>query len=208
MGDKRVIHLVDDEEAIRKSVSFMLRTSGYAIQSYASGVDFLKRARAAEIGCVLLDVRMPDMDGLQVQAAMAERGINMPVVVLTGHGDVSIAVQAMKAGAVDFLEKPFEKALLLDAISRSFARIDNAHAQAAEASDASLRIAALTPREREVLEGLAQGYPNKTIAYDLGISSRTVEVYRANLMGKLAVSSLSDALRIAFAAGFGRNGKS
>lgn len=203
MEDKRVIHLVDDEEAIRKSASFMLRTSGYTVQTYASGVEFLKGARTAELGCVLLDVRMPEMDGLEVQAAMAGRGIIMPVVVLTGHGDVSIAVQAMKGGAVDFLEKPFEKASLLDAISRAFDRIDNAGIRAAEASDALVRIAALTPRERDVLDGLAQGYPNKTIAYDLGISSRTVEVHRANVMEKLAVRSLSDALRIAFAAGLG-----
>lgn len=206
MGDKRVIHLVDDEEAIRKSAGFMLRTSGYSVQSYASGTEFLKVARHAEIGCVLLDVRMPDMDGLQVQAELARRGIIMPIIVLTGHGDVSIAVQAMKAGAIDFLEKPFEKARLLEAIERSFARIERANAEVSEESEAVVRIAALTPREQEVLEGLAQGLPNKTIAYDLGVSSRTVEVHRASLMTKLGVHSLSGALRIAFAAGMGRSG--
>lgn len=205
MGDKRVIYLVDDEEAIRRSASFMLWTSGYDVKPYPSGGEFLKDARAAEVGCVLLDVRMPDMDGLQVQKEMATRGINMPVVVLTGHGDVSIAVQAMKAGAVDFLEKPFEKASLLDAINRAFARIDQANVRAVEESDALVRIAVLSPREKEVLEGLAQGYPNKTIAYDLGVSSRTIEVHRASVMTKLGVHSLSDALRIAFAAGFGRD---
>jgi two-component system response regulator FixJ len=127
----------------------------------------------------------------------------MPVIVLTGHGDVSIAVRAMKAGAVDFLEKPFEKAGLLAAIEQAFVRLDDADAHSARAGEAKVRIAALTGREQDVLQGLAHGYPNKTIAFDLGISPRTVEVHRANLMSKLGVNSLSDALRIAFAAGLG-----
>jgi two-component system response regulator FixJ len=207
MADRRVVHIVDDEEAIRKSAGFLLRTSGYLVHSYASGVEFLKVARGAEVGCVLLDVRMPEMDGLQVQAEMATRGVNMPVVVFTGHGDVTVAVQAMKAGALDFLEKPFEKAALLDAITRAFARIERADVRAIEEAEAQVRVAALTPREQEVLEGLAQGFPNKTIAYDLGVSSRTVEVHRASLMAKLGVNSLSDALRIAFAAGMGHSEK-
>lgn len=201
MDDKRVVHLVDDEEAIRKSTGFVLARAGYAVQPYASGVAFLRSAKDAQRGCVLLDVRMPEMDGLQVQAMMADRGIDMPVIVLTGHGDVSVAVQAMKAGAVDFLEKPFEKAALLDAIQKAFARIENANSREIEQRDALVRIGVLTPREREVLIGLAKGYPNKTIAYDLGVSSRTVEVHRASLMQKLDVHSLSDVLRIAFAAG-------
>lgn len=201
MNDRRVIHVVDDEEAIRKSASFLLKTSGFAVEVYPSGVEFLKTAKRAEQGCVLLDVRMPDMDGLEVQAAMAERGIDLPVIILTGHGDISIAVQAMKSGAVDFLEKPFDKAVLLDAISRAFARLDHTSNRDLEIRDAQVRIAVLTPREQEVLSGLAKGYPNKTIAYDLGVSSRTVEVHRAALMQKLGVYSLSDALRIAFAAG-------
>jgi len=168
---------------------------------YGSGVEFLKLAKAAPKGCVLLDVRMPEMDGLQVQAVMADRGINMPVIVLTGHGDVTIAVQAMKAGAVEFLEKPFEKAALLAALERAFARLERKDNRELDEREARTRIAALTPREREILEGLAKGYPNKTIAYDLGCSSRTVEVHRASLMLKLDVHSLSDLLRIAFAAG-------
>jgi len=129
--------------------------------------------------------------------------VTMPVIVLTGHGDVSIAVRAMKAGASDFIEKPFEKASLLKAIEDAFARLDEAAAHSSRAADAAVRIAALTGREQDVLHGLAQGHPNKTIAYDLGISPRTVEVHRANLMSKLGVQSLSDALRIAFAAGLG-----
>lgn len=207
MGDKRIIHLVDDEEAIRRAAGFALKTAGYAVETYASGVEFLRTTRPSTHGCAILDVRMPAMDGLQVQAAMAERGIQMPVIVLTGHGDVSVAVQAMKAGAVDFLEKPFEKADLIAAVERAFARIENADVRSIEATDAQVRIAALTPREREVLEGLALGHPNKTIAYDLGCSSRTVEVHRASLMTKLDVRNLSEALRIAFAAGMGRKSK-
>lgn len=207
MGDRRIIHLVDDEEAIRRAAGFALKTAGFGVETYASGVEFLRAARSTTQGCVILDVRMPAMDGLEVQTAMAERGIQMPVIVLTGHGDVSVAVQAMKAGAVDFLEKPFEKAALLQAVTRAFARIDDADIHAIEASDAQVRIAGLTPREREVLEGLAQGHPNKTIAYDLGCSSRTVEVHRASLMTKLDVRNLSEALRIAFAAGMGRKPK-
>ena len=207
MTDKRVIHLVDDEEAIRRAAGFALKAVGLGVETYASGVEFLARARPTTQGCVILDVRMPAMDGLEVQTAMAERGIHVPVIVLTGHGDVSVAVQAMKAGAVDFLEKPFEKAALLRAVERAFARIADADIRAIEAADAHVRIAALTPREREVLEGLAQGYPNKTIAYDLGCSSRTVEVHRASLMVKLDVRNLSEALRIAFAAGMGRKPK-
>ena len=201
MNPRRMIHIVDDEDAIRRSAGFMLKTSGYAVSTYASGDAFLPAARDAEPGCVLLDVRMPGMDGLEVQKAMAERGIAMPVVVLTGHGDITVAVRAMKGGAVDFIEKPFEKAVLLTAITAAFERLDDAGARAARAGDAAVAIAALTSREQDVLRGLAQGLPNKTIAFDLTISPRTVEVHRANLMAKLQVRSLSEALRIAFAAG-------
>lgn len=201
MGDSRIVHLVDDEEAIRKSAGFVLSRAGYKVLPYHSGTEFLKRAKAEPKGCVLLDVRMPEMDGLQVQSAMADCGIDMPVIVLTGHGDVTVAVQAMKAGAVEFLEKPFEKAALLAALERAFTRLERSDNRELEEREARTRIAALTPREREILVGLAKGYPNKTIAYDLGCSSRTVEVQRASLMYKLDVHSLSDLLRIAFAAG-------
>lgn len=201
MNVDRVVHLVDDEEAIRKSVSFLLSRAGYKVYPYNSGVTFLKQAKHAPIGCVLLDVRMPEMDGLEVQRVMAERGINLPIIVLTGHGDVTTAVQAMKAGAVEFLEKPFEKASLLEALERAFERLDRNYNREIEGREARTRIAALTPREREILDGLAKGYPNKTIAYDLGCSSRTVEVHRASLMQKLDVHRLSDLLRIAIAAG-------
>ena len=203
MTPKRTVHLVDDEESIRKSAGFMLKTSGFAFQTYASGIAFLKAVKTAEPGCILLDVRMPGMDGLEVQEVLAERGITMPVIVLTGHGDVGIAVRVMKAGAVDFLEKPFEKSALLASIGVAFSRLDKSDARSLREAEARVRVAVLTPREREVLIGLANGFPNKTIAYDLDISTRTVEVHRANLMTKLEVHSLSDALRIAFAAGLG-----
>jgi two-component system response regulator FixJ len=203
MADKKLVHIIDDEDAIRRSASFMLKTSGFAMKTWASGVEFLKEARELETGCVLLDVRMPGMDGLTVQRTMAEQGIAMPVIILTGHGDIAIAVQAMKAGAVDFLEKPFERERLLVAIEAAYDRIQNAETSARRTAEAEILIAGLTAREQDVLRGLADGLPNKTIAYDLGISPRTVEVHRANLMTKLNVRSLSEALRIAFAAGLG-----
>lgn len=203
MSDKRLVHIIDDEDGVRRSASFMLKTSGFATRSWASGVAFLKEVRYAETGCILLDIRMPEMDGLEVQQTLTERGVAMPIIVLTGHGDIGIAVKAMKAGAVDFIEKPFETDVLLDAIGRAFERIDKSADVLVRAADADLVLGALSPREREVLDGLAQGYPNKTIAYDLGISPRTVEVHRANVMAKLGARSLSDALRIAFAAGLG-----
>ena len=198
---ERIIHLVDDDEAIRRSAGFMLKTSGYKVSSYTSGIELLKEAKELQPGCILLDVRMPEMDGLQVQQALQERGIGYPVIVMTGHGDVTVAVQAMKAGAVDFIEKPFEKAVLLSAIEEGFSRLEQTGRSRARTEEARVRLQALTPRERDVLEGLVRGHPNKTIAYDLDISPRTVEIHRANLMSKLDVASLSEALRIAFAAG-------
>lgn len=206
MTDRKLIHIIDDEESIRKSTSFLLKTAGYAVETWASGTAFLAAVKQAAHGCVLLDIRMPDMDGLDVQQALAQRGVSMPVVIMTGHGDVAIAVRAMKAGAVDFLEKPFERAALLTAIDAAFAQMAQADSAAVREKEAQVRLAALTPRERDVLDGLAKGLPNKTIAYDLDISARTVEVHRANLMAKLEVRSLSDALRIAFSAGVGNDG--
>jgi len=202
MTEQRV-YVVDDEEAVRRSVSFLLRTSGFQAELFASGTEFLREVKGLEPGCVLLDVRMPEMDGLEVQRELVQRGVMLPVIVLTGHGDISTAVQAMKHGAVDFLEKPFEKAALLAALDVGFARLGAAGEEADAARAAQQRLGALTARERDVLAGLAKGLPNKTIAYDLGISPRTVEVHRANLMTKLEVRSLSEALRIAFAAGMG-----
>lgn len=199
---EKIVHLVDDDDAVRQSIGFMLKTSGYQVRSHTSGVEFLKEKYLGP-SCILIDVRMPEIDGLQVQQILQDRGIGLPVIVMTGHGDVNAAVQAMKAGAVDFIEKPFEKAVLLEAIEEGFARIEQLDRSRVRGEEARMRLQILTPRERDVLEGLARGYPNKTIAYDLDISPRTVEIHRANLMHKLDVANLSQALRIAFAAGLG-----
>lgn len=199
---QRLVHLVDDDEDIRRSASFMLRTANLIVKTYASGPELLG-VKDLPSGCILLDIRMPEMTGLEVQAELKRRGQLLPVIIMTGHGDVGLAVEAMKAGAVDFIEKPFEKAVLLGALEEGFARLNRAgNAQARrEAAEAKLKV--LTGREREVLDGLARGLPNKTIGYDLGISARTVEVHRANVMTKLGVPSFAEALRIAFAARLG-----
>lgn len=200
MATEKLVHIVDDDEAVRKSVAFMLRHEGFRSESYASGEAFLKAVKQAERGSILLDVRMPVMDGLEVQQELTARGIDMPVIILTGHGDVAIAVRAMRAGAINFLEKPYEKSALMSALAEAFEHIERRGERALEASEAQARLAGLTGRERDVLNGLKLGHPNKTIAFDLGISPRTVEIYRANLMEKLNVRSLSAALRIAFTA--------
>jgi two-component system, LuxR family, response regulator FixJ len=200
MPVEKLVHIVDDDDSVRRSAAFMLKHAGYRVESHVSGVEFLKEAKSAERGCVLLDVRMPEMDGLQVQQEMAARGIDMPVVILTGHGDIALAVRAMRAGAVNFIEKPYEKEELLRAIEEAYTRLDRSHDRDMKSGEARIRLASLTGRERDVLNGLVAGYPNKTIAYDLGISPRTVEIYRANMMEKLRVRSLSEALRIAFIA--------
>jgi len=199
-SDQRLVHLVDDDAAIRRSVGFMLKTSGHRVESYESGTELLKASNHLAEGCILLDIRMPGMDGLEVQQALQERGVSLPVIIMTGHGDVSLAVRAMKAGAVDFIEKPFDKQALLNALEEGHRRLTRKEATDDRMRDATVRLQALTARERDVLDGLAQGLPNKTIAYDLGISPRTVEIHRANLMTKLGVRSFSEALRIAFAA--------
>jgi two-component system response regulator FixJ len=207
MVQGKLVHVVDDEESIRRSLDFLLRSAGYRTERWEDGEAFLKGADKAEPACVLLDVRMPGMDGLQVQAEMGSRGYNLPVIVLTGHGDIATAVRAMRGGAVDFLEKPFNRERLLEALEAGFARIEDREDARKREDWARTEVARLTEREKEVLEGLACGYPNKTIAYDLGISTRTVEVYRANVMSKFEVGNFADALRIAFAAGMGSEKK-
>ncbi len=199
-SEQRLVHVVDDDAAVRRSVGFMLKTSGHDVQTYESGADLLKNGSQLEQGCILLDVRMTGMDGMEVQQALQKKGVGLPVIIMTGHGDVGLAVKAMKAGAVDFIEKPFEKDTLLASLEEGFRRLSRKEESQDHKADAEVRLQALTPRERDVLDGLAQGLPNKTIAYNLGISPRTVEIHRANLMTKLVVRSLSEALRIAFAA--------
>jgi two-component system response regulator FixJ len=198
---KGTIHVVDDDEAIRRSLSFLLKTSGFAVRTYEGGQPFLKESGTLDPGCVLLDVRMPDIDGLEVQKELRARGIMIPVVIMTGHGEVDMAVAAMKAGASDFIEKPFEKAALLACIKAATQQAFAQRGAGARAEEARDRLNVLTEREHEVLQGLVRGLPNKTIAYDLGISPRTVEIHRANLMTKLEVHSLAEALRIAFQSG-------
>lgn len=203
MNDQRLIHLVDDDEAVRHSASFMLRHAGFLVKTYADGVQFLACAKDADPGCVLLDVQMPHMDGLEVQERLNEIGVAFPIIVLTGHGDVEVAVKAMKAGAVDFVEKPYEKQTLVDAIARAFDRMDARSLKDVLSDDARGRVERLTPREKDVLVGLVDGFTNKMIAETLDISPRTVEIHRANLMEKFDATSLSGVLRIAFAAGIG-----
>ena len=200
MSEAKVVHLVDDDDSVRRSVGFMLKTSGHQVESYSSGAELLKQAKALDAGCILLDIRMPGMDGLEVQETLRQHGVTLPIIIMTGHGDVPLSVRAMKAGAIDFIEKPFEKQVLLAALEAGFDALERSDSGREKAKDAAVRLQVLTPREREVLDGLAEGLPNKTIAYDLGISPRTVEIHRANLMTKLGVRSLSEALRLAFAA--------
>ena len=201
-----MIHLVDDDEAVRHSASFMLRHAGFAVKTYSDGVAFLESAQQAALGCILLDVQMPHMDGLEVQQRLNDLGISLPVIVLTGHGDVEVAVKAMKAGAVDFVEKPYEKQTLVSALTRAFERLEARSHKDVLTDEAKGRIERLTPRERDVLIGLVDGFTNKMIAETLDISPRTVEIHRANLMEKLDAPSLSSVLRIAFAAGVGMDG--
>ncbi len=201
----RTVHIVDDDEAVRRSVGFMLRGIGYQVRTYASGDALLAAADSLAPGCVLLDLRMPGSDGFAVQQQLRTRGILHPVIVMTGHGDAATAVRAMKNGAIDFIEKPFEKALLVAMVEEAFALLGRAGRRSSRAEQARARLATLTGREREVLEGMVRGHPNKTIGFDLGISPRTVEIHRAHLMIKLEVSNLSEALRVAFAAGVGED---
>jgi two-component system response regulator FixJ len=199
----RTVHIVDDDEAIRHSIGYMLRSAGFICAAYGSGTEFLEIADRDMRGCVLLDVRMPGLDGLEVQQHLSSGGINLPIVMLTGHGDVTLAVRAIKAGAIEFLEKPFERSALLKAIEEGFVHAANDVRDQSITTDALTKIGGLTPRERDVLDGMVLGRPNKLIAFDLSIATRTVEVHRANLMQKLSARSLSQALRIAFAAGLG-----
>ncbi|MBS0643661.1 MAG: response regulator FixJ [Acetobacteraceae bacterium] len=198
MAHDAVVHLIDDDDAVRQSLAFMLSASGYAVRVYESAQLFLDAVPTLQPGCIVTDVRMPGMDGLELQQRLKTLEVTMPVIVITGHGDVPLAVQAMKAGAVDFIEKPFSDEALLSAISVAVGRQAADSARAAEIAAIRARMDALSAREMEVLEGLVQGHPNKTIAYDLQISARTVEVHRANVMTKMGASTLSDLLRMVF----------
>jgi two-component system response regulator FixJ len=197
---KPVIHVIDDDDAARESLSFLLETAGLSVRSYESALDFLAAFPEREPGCIVVDVRMPEMSGIELLEQLRKAGSGMPVIVITGHADVPLAVEAMKLGAIDFLEKPFEEEIILRSIQAALDRPAGG-ATDAEAAAVQARLALLSTRERQVLEGLVIGNPNKVIAYDLGISPRTVEVYRANVMTKMMAGSLSDLVRMALLAG-------
>jgi two-component system response regulator FixJ len=194
-----LVHIIDDDDAVRDSLALLLGTADLEVQTYASAVTFLAAAPQHASGCILTDVRMPDMDGLTLLRRLGEAGIRLPVIVMTGHGDVPIAVEALKAGAVDFLEKPFDDERLIAAIRNALDISRAVLSQAAANADTIARMGSLTPRERQVLDLLVAGKPNKVIAFDLGASPRTVEVHRARVMEKMGVRSLAELVRIVIA---------
>jgi two-component system response regulator FixJ len=198
MAHDAVVHLIEDDEGVRQGLAFLLTASGFAVRVYESAVAFLEALPSVQPGCIVTDVRMPGIDGLELQRQLNDRQIGLPVIVMTGHGDVPLAVEAMKAGAVDFLEKPFNDEVLLSAIRTAVDRHARDARRNDEAAAVAGKLACLSARERDVLDGLFAGRPNKTIAYDLNISVRTVEVHRAHLMAKMGASNLSELLRMAF----------
>lgn len=201
MPSRRTMHIVDDDDDVRESTALLLHAAGYSVTTYASGAEFLAKMDPTVPACILLDIHMPQMDGLEVQRRLVARGVAFPVIVLTGRGDISIAVQAMKQGSFEFLEKPYLNEVLLQAAADAFAHLESRVEDRATIAQAKAGVAKLTSRETEVLQGLLAGLPNKLIAYELDISVRTVEVYRANVMDKLDARSLPTAVRVALAAG-------
>ncbi len=195
------IFVVDDDEAVRDSLRALLGSAGLTVEAYASGREFLEGYAPHRRGCLLLDVRLPDMSGLELQRTLAAQGVGLAVIMITGHGDVPMAVNAMKAGAVDFIEKPYRDDTILGCIERARDLDQSARARDGSTTDTAARIALLTAREREVLDHLIIGRPNKVIAHELGISARTVEVHRARVMEKMQADSLSHLVRMALAAG-------
>jgi two-component system response regulator FixJ len=193
--------VIDDDEAVRQSLAFLLRANEIEVQTYESGAAFLAVAPGLKSGCVVTDVRMPEVSGIELLRRLKELKVPLPVIVITGHGDVPLAVEAMKFGAAEFLEKPFDDDILLAAVRSALNRQDVDSKRLAERAAIDDRIAALSNREREVLDGLVAGRANKQIAFDLGISPRTIEIYRANLMTKMQAASLSELVRMALTAG-------
>jgi two-component system response regulator FixJ len=200
-SENAVVHVIDDDEAMRQSLAFLLEAVGMEVQTYESAVAFLEVAPAVKAGCVITDVRMPGLSGVELLRQLRERKLGIPVIVITGHGDVPLAVEAMKIGAMDFLEKPFDDEALLASVRSALNQLDQNRKREAERSDIEGRLATLSNRERDVLQGLVAGLANKQIAYDLGISPRTIEIYRANLMTKMEAGSLSALVRMALIAG-------
>lgn len=197
MTSSQVVHVIDDDADVRDSLAFLLGTAGLSVRTHESAVDFLKVLPEAEDGCIVTDVRMPQIDGIELQRRLRAQGNTLPVVVMTGHGDVALAVAAMKAGAVDFIEKPFSDDDLLAAIHTALARRGSERERATQIAEVRTRMRSLSEREQQVLDGLVAGKPNKIIAHELGISARTVEIYRANVMTKMQADSLSALVRMA-----------
>ncbi|MBL8554836.1 MAG: response regulator [Phenylobacterium sp.] len=197
-----IVHLIDDDEAIRTSLAFLLEMHDLPVATYASALAFLEVAEGLTDGCVVTDVRMPEMSGLELVRRLKERGVALPVIVITGHGDVPLAVEAMRAGVADFIEKPFDDEVLLSSIRMALDLRAETDAQAAERRRFEEMLATLSGREKDVLRGVIAGKMNKVIAHELGISPRTVEVYRANVMSKTQANGLSELVRIALLAGF------
>ncbi len=191
------VHVVDDDVAVRKSLAFLLASEGLPVRLHESASAFLEEVLSAEAGCIVTDVRMPGIDGIELIRRLKERGITLPVIVITGHADVPMAVEAMKEGAIDFLEKPFGDEVFLATVREALSRYEKSSHQDAQVTKIQSRFEALSERERQVLDGLVAGKANKVIAYDLGISPRTVEIYRANVMAKMQAESLSELVRLA-----------
>jgi two-component system response regulator FixJ len=201
MAASAVVHVIDDDADVRQSLAFLLSTAGLAVRVHESAVAFLEVLPEVKEGCVVTDIRMPHMDGLELQRRLGELRSGLPVIVMTGHGDVPLAVEAMKAGAVDFIEKPFDDEVLLSAIRAALTRRAMDSERDARTLEIKERIGRLSDREREVLDRLVAGKANKVIAFELGISPRTVEVYRANVMTKMQADSLSELVRMALLEG-------
>jgi two-component system, LuxR family, response regulator FixJ len=193
---ERTVHVVDDDAAVRRSLKWLLESAGLHAVTYETPSAFLAASPNLLSGCLLLDVKLPGIDGLELQAFLRQRHVALPVIIMTAHGDVQSAVRALKAGAVDFIEKPYRDEVLLNAIEAALTKGERTDL-GREAADAAKRIATLTPRERDVLSALVMGHANKVIAYDLGISVRTVEVHRAHMMERLGVRQFAEAVRLA-----------
>jgi two-component system response regulator FixJ len=196
-----VVYVIDDDEAVRDSLRFLFKSAGLAARTYESATSFLNHLPQLKAGCIVTDVRMPGLSGLDLLRRLKELQSAVPVIVITGHGDVPLAVEAMKSGAADFLEKPFDDEALLAAVNVALRDQGASAKRDADRAGVIDRLATLTARERQVLEGLVAGLPNKTIAFDHDISPRTVEIYRANVMSKMQAASLSDLVRMALIAG-------